>query len=57
MKSALLFLALCLAFSPLNAQWTNNTESNTFVSTLQTGDMQSVGTSDGKTWVAYWHDV
>ena len=57
MKSALLYLALCLAFSPLNAQWTNNTESNTFVSTLQTGDMQSVGTSDGKTWVAYWHDV
>lgn len=57
MKSTLLFLAFCLAFSPLNAQWTTNTEANTTVSTLQTGDMQSVGTSDGRTWVAYWHDV
>ena len=46
-----------MAFLPLRAQWTADTEINTTVATSATGDMQSVGTSDGRTWVAFWHDL
>jgi hypothetical protein len=46
-----------MAFLPLRAQWTADTETNTTVATSATGDMQSVGTSDGRTWVAFWHDL
>lgn len=57
MKSALLFLICCLASGSLLAQWTTDTEINTTVASSATGDMMSVGTSDGKTYVAFWHDV
>ncbi len=57
MKSILLLPAFCLLCLSLSAQWTAETDSNTVVSTATTGDIQSIGTSDGKTWIAYWHEV
>jgi len=50
------FLLVFLPFT-LIAQWTLQTDLNTMVSSARTGDIQSVGTSDGKTYVAFWKDV
>jgi len=62
MKSSLLSkLALALFLMVLtlgsHAQWTPQTDINTMVSNARTGDIQSVGTSDGKTWVVYWKEM
>lgn len=57
MKKFILIVTLFLASCSLYAQWTSDTDLNTPVAAVQTGDLQSVGTSDGKTYVAYWHDV
>ena len=35
-------------------QWTAQTAVNTLVADAETGDVQSIGTSDGKTYVAFW---
>lgn len=40
----------------LKAQWNTNTFENIQVSGLKTADMQSVRTSDGKMWVAFYHE-
>lgn len=37
------------------AQWNPNTSENILVSTLKTSDIQSVATSDSKTWIAFYH--
>lgn len=50
-------LALTLSTLSLSAQWTSNTSLNTLVAGAQTSDIEAVGTSDGKTYVAFWHDV
>lgn len=56
MKSTITFLVLFVA-TIVNAQWTNNTALNTLVATSSAGDMQSIGTSDGKTVVVSWKVV
>src|SRR5690606_34503003 len=39
-------------------QWTTDTDANTLVaSDTEGGDLQSVGTSDGKTFVVFWKTV
>lgn len=57
MKKLLLLTAITLFSCSLFAQWTTDTDANTLVAASVTGDMQSIGTSDGKTYVAFWHDV
>lgn len=57
MKKTILIALLTLVGYALSAQWTNNTDLNTLVAASRTGDMQSIGTSDGKTYVAFWHEV
>ena len=39
-----------------SAQWNTNTSVNMLISGLPTADLQSVPTSDGKTWIAYYHE-
>lgn len=56
MKKIQLFLALMFSFSAL-AQWTTNIAVNTLVASSPTQDIQSVGTSDGQTYVVYWKNV
>jgi hypothetical protein len=51
----LLSIFIMLFFATLSsAQWNPNTSVNLEVSSLQVSDMQSVTTSEGKTWVAYY---
>jgi hypothetical protein len=38
------------------AQWNPNTYENILISTLPTADMQAAPTSDGKTWIAFYHE-
>jgi hypothetical protein len=57
MKKFNLTIGLVLAAGILLAQWTPDTELNTLVASSETGDIQAVATSDGKTYVAFWHDV
>jgi len=51
-------LFLFIFLSPLAsvAQWNTNTMVNLEISSLMTADMVSVPTSDGKTWVAFYHE-
>lgn len=52
-----LFLYLVLLFATLaKAQWNPNTSVNLEVATLPMMDMQSLTTSTGRTWVAYYHN-
>lgn len=53
---ALLYFLLFSTISAF-AQWTDQTDVNTMVSLASTSDMQAIGTSDGKTYVAFWHEV
>ena len=39
----------------IHAQWNTNTSVNMLVSGLPTADIQSAPTSDGKTWIAFYH--
>ena len=53
-----IFLAIFSLWSVIaTAQWTTNTEENTLVSNLSSDDMKSVGTSNGFTYVVFWHSV
>ncbi|MEI6683957.1 MAG: T9SS type A sorting domain-containing protein [Bacteroidota bacterium] len=51
---AMLFL---LSFFPgqARAQWNTNTSVNIQISGLPTADIESVATTDGKTWIAFYH--
>lgn len=57
MKNYLLLTTLLFAAIPSFAQWAANTTVNTLVSNASTGDIQSAGTSDGRTYIAFWHEV
>ncbi len=57
MRNYILFSTLLLAVIPLFAQWTSDTQANTLVASGATGDIQAAGTSNGKTYVAFWHNV
>jgi hypothetical protein len=37
-------------------QWNTNTSENMLISSLQTADMQQAATTDGKTWIAFYHE-
>ena len=50
----LLFSALC---SALHAQWTTNTALNTLAANVNTDDMMTVATNDGRTYIAFWAPV
>lgn len=54
MKNYLFFLS-CFFCSVVNAQWTANTSVNLELAAQEVSDLQSVATSDGKTWIAYYH--
>ncbi len=56
MKSTIILLSFFVT-SILNAQWTNDTTINTLATTSVCDDMQSIGTSDGKTIVVFWKVV
>jgi len=40
----------------IHAQWNTNTSVNILISGLPTADIQSAPTSDGKTWIAFYHE-
>jgi hypothetical protein len=40
----------------IHAQWNTNTSVNMLISGLPTADIQSAPTSDGKTWIAFYHE-
>ncbi|MFZ4522168.1 MAG: Ig-like domain-containing protein [Bacteroidales bacterium] len=55
-----IFLLSVIAFistatTPLFAQWNTNTSVNMLLSGLPTADIQAAPTSDGKTWIAFYH--
>lgn len=54
----ILVFTVFVAFKPseVKAQWNTNTFVNLEISSLITADMISVPTSDGKTWIAYYHE-
>jgi hypothetical protein len=49
-------VSLTLAPATLRAQWNTNTSVNLAISGLPIADMVSVPTSDGKTWIAFYHE-
>ncbi len=49
-----LLLVVLLFPGMLKAQWNSNTSVNEEISGLPVADMQSVSTTDGKTWVAFY---
>jgi hypothetical protein len=54
---ALVALVLMVTIpSRLMAQWNTNTFVNLPISNLLTADMQAVSTTDGKTWIAFYHE-
>lgn len=55
MKTLRLLLLSLLACQQIFAQWNPNTFVNLDISTLPVADLQTVITSTGKTWVAYYH--
>ncbi|MCB0649671.1 MAG: T9SS type A sorting domain-containing protein [Saprospiraceae bacterium] len=56
MKSIIFFLAIFMALTA-HGQWTTETAVNTLVATSEGGDMKSIGTSDGQTYVVFWKTV
>lgn len=51
-----IFLVLGFLPGTIHAQWNTNTSVNIQISSLPVADMQSASTSDGKTWIAYYHE-
>lgn len=56
MKVVFLFFLLLFSISSFS-QWTSNTSVNTEIAPLNTGSLQTATTSDGKTWIAFYHNV
>jgi hypothetical protein len=56
MKTRFLLLISLILQGALFAQWNTNTSVNMLISGLPVADIQSVATSDGKMWVAYYHE-
>src|SRR5699024_1080513 len=53
MKNFTFLLVFLISFSGF-AQWTDDYDTNTAVAEGPTGDIQSIGTSDGQTYVIFW---
>jgi hypothetical protein len=49
-------LFLVLLSGKIEAQWNPNTSENILISTLPVADMQQAATTDGKTWIAFYHE-
>lgn len=56
MKKITLLLAL-FVFTTVNAQWSSDTAVNTLVASSNNTDSKSIGTYDGKTFIAFWKSV
>ncbi len=54
MQKVIALIVLCFPMLSLPAQWTNNTAKNTLVAAASASDIQTAGTSDGKTWIAFY---
>jgi hypothetical protein len=54
-KASFLFLLFMVSFISATAQWNSNTSINLELAALPTADMQSLTTSSGKTWIAFYH--
>ncbi len=57
MKTFWIWIIALVNATALSAQWTNDTYVNTNAASGAAGDMQSLGTSDGLTYVAFWHNI
>jgi len=58
LRNAVLIISVILWTSTsIFSQWTSDTDVNTLVVESGSGDMQSIGTSDGQTFVVYWKTV
>lgn len=59
MKKITLFSITALLFFTFSsfAQWTSDTDVNTLAADSESGDMQAVGTSDGKTFIVFWKNA
>lgn len=55
MKTFTIFLLILVFPWSGKAQWNNNTFVNLQISSLPTADMQTASTTDGKTWIAFYH--
>jgi len=51
------FLVIFIVSMNCYAQWTTDTVLNTLVADSEGGDMQAIGTSEGKTYVVFWKSV
>ena len=51
------FLVTFIVSMNCYAQWTTDTVLNTLVADSEVGDMQAIGTSEGKTYVVFWKSV
>lgn len=56
MMKKLLILFSCVYGSIAFGQWTEDYSVNTLVADSHTGDIQSVGTNNGKTYVVFWDE-
>jgi hypothetical protein len=54
MKKIYILCLLCISFSLLKAQWTDNTSANTIVANKDASDIQTANTNDGRTWIAFY---
>ena len=52
-----IFSALVVISFPLMAQWTPNTALNTLAANVNTDDMMTAATNDGRTYIAFWAPV
>jgi hypothetical protein len=53
---ALVIMIFIIIPGRIHAQWNYNTMVNILISNLPVADMQQVATTDGKTWIAYYHE-
>ena len=56
-KNISLFILIFIVSINGNAQWTTDTVLNTLVADSEVGDMQAIGSSEGKTYVVFWKSV
>ena len=56
MRQAFLLATGLLWFGFVQAQWNMNTSVNLELAALPTADMHSLTTTDGKTWIAFYHN-
>ncbi|MGY8934335.1 MAG: T9SS type A sorting domain-containing protein [Flavobacteriales bacterium] len=56
-KIIFIFILIFIVSINGNAQWTTDTVLNTLVADSEVGDMQAIGSSEGKTYVVFWKSV